>query len=140
MKYRGDYGYTDLVLNNRYEVSYVGPGNMTPTEAKKFALYRMCDLASGNRVEFIKIIDEKYDRNVSAIRGESERSESVSGDSAGIKRVVTRTGSSKDSAVVKPIVTLVGVGSDKSDSSSIEVLQILHKAESEDGIQFAPAK
>jgi hypothetical protein len=113
---------------------------MTPTEAKKFALYRMCDLANRNRVEFIKIIDEAYDKNVSTIREESERSESVSGDSAGAKRIVTKTEASKGSTVIKPIVTLVGVGTDKSDSSSIAVMSILHQAETEDRVQFAPAK
>lgn len=123
-KFNGQSGYSDLSYNRIIEVTYVGTSNMTSTEAKKYALYRIAACAFREQISFVNLVGEKSEYRI------SERilqpAEPV--DSSGTINVSLRTAEAC-SLVYRPVVTLQAEAlTTCSTGNCINVRQLIEQA------------
>jgi len=59
LRYNGEYGFSDVSFGNRIEVTYVGSSYMNRTDVKKYALFRVAEIANNKGFQYIKITKEK---------------------------------------------------------------------------------
>jgi hypothetical protein len=131
LKYSGDYGYSDLVNGDKIEVTYVGSSNMTITDSKKYAFYRIAHLAYLNNMKFVKITKEIVDENKTRVKQDAQTSQTEKTDSLGNKEYTTTSTPQIVTSIVKPIITVEGIGMNECDSNCIDVQKTIKKAELE---------
>jgi hypothetical protein len=135
LKYNGDYGYSDFSIKEKYEVTYAGSENMLVTESKKYAYYRLAELAYNDKVDYIRILEEDIKNTRKHIKKQSEVKHLEEKDSLGNLITSTSVIPEIDSVTFKPTITIIAVKADQNDSAAIAITEILRKAEI-DGIKI----
>lgn len=104
-KFNGQSGYSDLSYNRIIEVTYVGTTNMTSTEAKKYALYRIAACAFREQVSYVNLVGEKSEYRISERIVQPATTVAEPVDSSATINVTLRTAEAC-SLVYRPVVTL----------------------------------
>ncbi len=130
-KYNGDYGYSDLEYSHKIEVSYVGTTDMTTTDSKKYALYRIAHIAFLNNMKYVKIIEEKVSKNKVRVKQDAQTNYTEKTDSLGNKEIQMTSTPKVESISIKPTVVMVGIETNECDSNCLDVTDMVRKAELE---------
>ena len=131
LKYSGNYGYSDMVNGNKIEVTYVGSSDMTITDSKKYAFYRMAHIAYLNNMKFVKITKEMVSENKTIVKQDAQTSKTEKTDSLGNKEYTTTSTPQRVITMVKPIITVEGIEMNECDADCIDVQKTIEKAEAE---------
>jgi hypothetical protein len=135
LKYNGDYGYSDFSIQGKYEVTYSGSENMLVTESKKYAYYRLAELAYNDNVDYIQVLEEYIKNTRKHIKKQSEVRHLEEKDSLGNLKTSTTVIPEIDSVTFKPTITIIAVKVNQNDSGAISIAEIINKAEI-DGIKI----
>ncbi len=131
LKYSGDYGYSDMVNGDKIEVTYVGSSDMTITDSKRYAFYRIAHLAYLNNMKFVKITKEIVNEHKTRVKQYAQTSQTEKIDSLGNKEYTTTSTPQMVITLVKPIITVEGIEMNECDSNCIDVQKTIKNAELE---------
>lgn len=130
-KYNGDYGYSDLEYSHKIEVTYVGTTDMTATDSKKYALYRIAHIAFLNNMKYVKIIEEKVNEKKMKVKQDAQTNYTEKTDSLGNKEIQMTSTPRVESITIKPTVVMIGIETNECDSNCIDVKDMVRRAELE---------
>lgn len=135
LKYNGEYGYSDFSIKGKYEVTYAGADDMLVTESKKYAYYRLAELAFIDKVDYIRILEENIKYTRKHIKKQPEVNHLEERDS--LENFNTSSSFTPKIDLVKfiPTITVIAVKANQNDSAAISITEILRKAET-DGIKI----
>lgn len=139
LKYNGDYGYSDFSIKEKYEVTYAGSENMLVTESKKYAYYRLAELAYNDKVDYIRILEEDIKNTRKHIKRQSEVKHLEEKDSLGNLKTSTSVIPEIDLVTFTPTITIIAVKTNQNDSAAISITEILRKAEI-DGVKIKKSR
>lgn len=135
LKYNGEYGYSDFSITGKYEVTYAGADDMLVTESKKYAYYRLAELAFNDKVDYIRILEENIKYTRKHFKKQPEVNHLEERDS--LENFNTSSSFTPKIDLVKfiPTITVIAVKANQNDSAAISITEILRKAEI-DGIKI----